>query len=275
VSAPRVAVAWLLAAAMAPGLAATPAAAGIRDFDDGWCGGPRWPFEPPAARGRAGLWAACGLARLHGLADLPLRRLAAGGRAAAWSGALSWQRLGGELWCEDQVDLRVDRDAWGAAGSSLGLAAAIRPWCGLSLRWRRPSYAASATAASLEAAPRAGLVRGRFAGAVQAVPFVLQRGPEAAGPRPWLSASWHDEGWNAAVDLQRDDRGAVSWRAGAELRLGTVFGWGLIADGESGAAGLTTAWRRGRLLVRTSHLAHPALGMTHRWDLVARPAGPS
>lgn len=270
-SAPRLAAAVLLVG-LVSGIAARPSASGIRDFDDGWCGEPTESAEQPGGPARAGLWSACGLARLHGLDDLPLRRLAAGLRASAWTSALSWQRLGGATWHEDQVDLRAARAVAGTgppAGGSGG--GAVRPWCGLALRWRRPCYAALATGASLDVAPQVGFVRGRFTGSLQAVPLILRRGPEAAGPRPWLGARWRDAGWSAAVELQRDDRGAAAWRAGGELRLGTVFRWGLVADGGSGAAGLTTAWRRGRLLVRTSHIVHPALGTTHRWDLVVFP----
>ncbi|MBK9303012.1 MAG: hypothetical protein IPM94_03730 [bacterium] len=270
-SAPRLAAVVLLAAC-ASVIAARPAASGVRDFDDGWCGGPAESAELLGGPARAGLWSACGLARLHGLEDLPLRRLAAGLRAAAWSSTLSWQRLGGEVWHEDQVDLCAARAVAGSGppggGGAVG---AVRPWCGLALRWRRPCYAALATGASLDVAPQAGLARGRFSGSLQAVPLTLRRGPEAVGPRPWLGARWHDANWSAAVELQRDDRGAAAWRAGGELHLGAVFSWGLVADGGSGAAGLTTAWRRGRLLVRTSHVVHPALGTTHRWDLVVFP----
>lgn len=268
---PRLAAIVLLAA-FASGTAVRPAVSGVRDFDDGWCGEPTESAGLLDGPARAGLWTACGLARLHGLDALPLRRLAAGRRTDAWSSTLSWQRLGGEAWREDQVDLRAARDLAGKGlPSDVGAKGAVRPWCGLALRWRRPCYAALATGASLDVAPQAGVVRGRFAGSLQAVPLSLLRGPEAAGPRPWLCARWRDVNWSAAVELQRDDRGAVAWRAGGDLRLGAVFSWGLIADGGSGAAGLTTAWRRGRLLVRTSHIVHPALGTTHRWDLVAFP----
>lgn len=274
-SAPRLAPLVLLAA-LASGIAAGPAASGVRDFDDGWCGGPAESAELLGGPARAGLWSACGLARLHGLDDLPLRRLAAGLRAAAWSSALSWQRLGAEAWHEDQVDLRAARAVAGTGPPADGIdEGAVRPWCGLELRWRRPCYGAQASGASLDAALQAGFARGRFAGSLQAVPLTLRRGPEAAGPRPWLRARWRDANWSAAVELQRDDRGAAAWRAGGELRLGAVFSWGLVADGGSGAAGLTTAWRRGRLLVRTSHVVHPALGTTHRWDLVVIPLGAS
>ena len=88
------------------------ARAGIRDFDDGWGAGPAASADlldgvAHNGGGNVGFWAACGVSRLHGLAELPLQRLAAGRRAAGWSAALSWQRLGGSLWREDQVDLQA------------------------------------------------------------------------------------------------------------------------------------------------------------------------
>ncbi len=264
-----------LAAALGIGGAGTPTAAGIRDFDDGWCG------EPPAAAdlldGAAsdGVWSACGVARLHGMSELPLRRLAAGRRSAPWSAALSWQRLGGSAWREDLVDLRASFGA--VAGSSRSaresVAGALLPWCGLAWRWRRPAYASVPGREAVELAPFAGIVRGGCEVSLHVVPLVVRRGDEAAGPRPWLSARWRDEGWSAACELRRDDRGGATWRAGGDLRLGALISCGLVADGASGAAGVTTAWRRGRLLVRTSHLVHPALGSTHRWDLVTCPRG--
>ena len=271
----RETLAVCLAAALGVGGAGAPAAAGIRDFDDGWCG------EPPAAAdlldGTAGdgAWTACGLARLHGMADLPLRRLAAGRRSAPWSAALSWQRLGGSAWREDLVDLRAVFGGLRKKPRSgrEPVAGVWRPWCGLSWRWRRPAYASVLGREALELAPFAGVARGGFAATLHVVPLVVRRGDEADGPRPWLSVRWRAAAWSATCELRRDDRGVASWRAAGDLRLGAPFGCGLVADGASGAAGVTTAWRRGRLLVRTSHLVHPTLGPTHRWDLVTSPRG--
>ena len=258
------------------------ARAGIRDFDDGWGAGPAASADlldgvAHNGAGNVGFWAACGVSRLHGLAELPLQRLAAGRRAAGWSAALSWQRLGGNLWREDQVDLQASLAvAPGARRPARGPGAiAAGPWCGLAVRWRRPSYATVAGPDVLEIAPVAGYARGGIVGTLQVLPLILRHGPQDAGPRPWLSARWHDGVWSAACEFRRADHGAVAWRASGDLRLGAVFSWGLVADGGSGAAGVTTAWRRGRLLVRTSHLVHPVLGATHRWDLAAIPLGAS
>ncbi len=275
--APRGAMVAGLVATLGLGGAPTPATAGIRDFDDGWCLEPAAAAELLDGAAHDGVWMACGVSRLYGLTELPLRRLAAGRRAASWSAALSWQMLGGGVWREDQVDLRTTFTAASSAvrgghGSGPG---ASRAWCGLATRWRRPSYASVPGRDALEVAPVAGIARGGLVGAIQVVPLILRRGAEAAGPRPWLSAGWHAGAWSAAGELRRADHGVSSWRAEGVLKLGAVFSWGLVADGASGAVGVTTAWRRGRLLVRSSHLVHPVLGPTHRWDLLALPPGGS
>ena len=222
-----------------------------------------------------GAWSACGVSRLHGLAELPLRRLAAGLRTASWSAALSWQALGGDVWREDQVVVRTSFTTGPAsvgAGAGAG-PSGLRPWCGLDLRWRRPRYAAVAGDDDLEVGPVAGLSCGGVAGTVHVLPLVLRRGAESVGPRPWLAVRRLDDAWSASILLERADRGVASWRAGGDLRLGAAFCCGLVTDGAGGAVGVTTAWRRGRLLVRTSHLVHPVLGTTHRWDLAVVPVG--
>ena len=41
-----------------------------------------------------------------------------------------------------------------------------------------------------------------------------------------------------------------------------------------GTDGLNTAWSWRGVLLRTSHLVHPALGLTHRWSLTLGRPGP-
>ncbi|MEZ4387659.1 MAG: hypothetical protein R3D98_08790 [Candidatus Krumholzibacteriia bacterium] len=85
----------------------------------------------------------------------------------------------------------------------------------------------------------------------------------------WIVLAGEGEGtaWRAALDRRAD--GTPSLQAEALVRLGRGIAWGIRWDAASGAMGVCTAWRRGALVLRSSHLVHADLGTTHRWSLGA------
>jgi len=72
------------------------------------------------------------------------------------------------------------------------------------------------------------------------------------------------------LDVAADGRPVFGWEALAGL--GGSLGVAWRADRASGAMGGGLIWRSARLRLRTSHLAHPDLGLTHRIEIgVGRP----
>ena len=247
-------------------LAAGPAvAAGVRLLEDAWLWDPVWP---PADRGAAPVaagafvWAAVGTGRLFGLSDLPLSalRVAAGRRGAgsAWGAAAAWQRLGRDILLLDRVEVAAGRSgrwrcrAWATAERQVlaGMPAPARRRAGavLGWSWRAPSGGGYC---DLHLPLLDDMVRDpRFVAPV--FRLVVRLAPAT------LALAWDRRGdgtpllgGEVVVDLSRT--AAVSWRFDAGSRS---IGWGLVL-------------RRGSLLVRTSHLIHPDLGVSHRWQLAA------
>jgi len=258
---PAPAVAAALLALWAPAIAA---AAGGRDFEDGWLLEPSaltWltgASAPPAS-----LWATAGQAHLYGMPELPLQLLGCGWRRGAWRAAWAWQRLGGTGWRDERVRLRLLVGPWRPGGvvagftagwdgvNGLGLEPAGRPSLALEARW--PARPWLELAASWPLTPPPPWHGGR-------------------GWRRWWCLSGQARGWAWSLVCDRADRGAPALGAEAACRLAGGVGWGLRADPAVGVVGLVTYWRHGGALLRTSHLAHPELGVTHRWSVGFGPA---
>jgi hypothetical protein len=81
----------------------------------------------------------------------------------------------------------------------------------------------------------------------------------------WISGRYQHSSW--AVALDRNEAGVPSFQAELMLGLSSHFAWGFRAEPATGSLGFITIWRRSSFLLRTSHLAHPDLGLTHRWCL--------
>lgn len=247
-----VVVAWL-------GSGSPAAAGGCRDLQDGWCLPPdllRPWLAPGRPEGGAGPWVALGQARLYGMPELPLQAVAAGWRAPRWRLALGWQRMGADLLREERVRgqfLVGARQALGvAAGWDLLQLADAAPWRQpvLNLELRLAGPGGTRLAGSLPLLPPPGWY-GR------------------GGVRRWwsLAAAGGGAAWCLAVD--RDARGAPLLEGEGVVRPAAGCGLGLRWEPATGTLGLTTAWLWRGLLLRSSHLAHPTLGVTHRWSLGA------
>lgn len=218
---------------------------------DGRCG-------PPAGRGA---WFRLGQARLWGMPDLPVAEAGAGaawalcGGTAAVQGA--WERTGGDLARTDrqavalgwrrnwEVQLAASRERLAVQGETV--AARDEAWLrtGPDLRW------GEAVSLSLRL-------------------WALLSPPPAGDrqPRPAGRAVLRLRGGACAVawDRRADGRSALGLEAALALGDGAALAarW----DAASASLGPGLILRLGPLLLRTSHLQHPALGLTHRFELI-------
>lgn len=250
-------------AVVAVTLAAGPAGgAGVRLLEDAWLWGPAWP-DSAADRPGAFAWGAAGSGRLFGMPELPVAavRLAAGRRGvgSAWGGTIGWQRLGRDLLRIDNVEATAGRSG--------------RWRCRIRAAAERQTVAGEATApgrrteAVLGWSWRTPAGFGGYCDLHLSLLDELVHDPRYVAPlisvllrlAPVTCAvAWDRRGdgtplLGAEVLVALSGNAAVSWRYDGGSRS---LGWGLVI-------------RRGTLLVRTSHLVHPDLGATHRWQLAA------
>lgn len=252
---------WAAAAMIVLGGAA-PAAASLRRVEGAWLLPPA--LQAPLLResGRvgepAGAWLRIGHARLYGLPELPARLLAVGAAGRAWAAEARWESLGSETLRDDRAEagFRVG-GAW-----QLGLRAGRR-----TLR-----LGAGETAAALDVdveIARYGRSEPIGSWLVQAN-WPLLRDSEpwlAAEPEARLRAALAGSGRALAVVVESaaDGEQILGWEVLAALGGGLAVSW--RSDPASGAAGAGLLWRKRGLRLRTSHLAHPELGLTHRVEL--------
>lgn len=245
-------------------LLGTPAAAGgLRRLDSAWLvpGALHGVLLDPARTTPArtgGSWLRTAQTSLYGLPELPVRLLAVGAAGRTWAVETGWEALGGDALRDDRLTARCSvGDRW-----RVGLWAArrsVRPG---------PGDVGQALAADLEVMARgAHPALGTWMAALQ---WPLARATDSwvgAEPEPRLRAALAAPGRAVALslDVGEDGRPAIGWEAVAGLGGGLGLAW--RSDRASGAAGGGLLWRKGRLRLRTSHLAHPELGLTHRTEI--------
>ncbi len=238
----RIDAAWL----MPPGLAAVAVAA---------------EAAPPAG----GAWVRAGQMRLFGLPDLPARGLAAG-----WRGALAveagWESVG----------LGAFRDGRGFARAEAG----ARWRCGVQATWHRlqPGPGRALDQRAFDATFGSAFALGGNGFCDLRIWLPLARsGPAVLAAEPDRRFRVAVAGRRCAVALALDTgaegRPRGSWEVLCGLGGGLGVGW--RADGASGALGGELVWQRGALRLRTSHLLHPDLGFTHRFELACGCPGAS
>lgn len=252
-------------------LAAPAAAAGLRRLDSAWL----LPaalhgvlLEPaltaPPARG--GSWLRIAQSSLYGLPELPVRQLAIGAAGGGWAAETGWEVLGGDALRDDRLTARCSvGDRW-----RVGLWAArrsVRPG---------PGEAGQALAVDLEVMARG--IHPDLGAWTAVLQWPLVRAADSwvgAEPESRLRAALAAPGRAVALslDMGGDGRPAFGWEAVAGLGGGLGLAW--RSDRASGAAGGGLVWRKGRLRLRTSHLAHPELGLTHRTEICVGSPGVS
>jgi hypothetical protein len=261
----------LLAATTCLVLAAPTAAAGLRRLDSAWLLPAAMhgilldpALTPPPAPG--GSWLRIAQSSLYGLPELPVRQLAIGAAGRSWAAETGWEVLGGDALRDDRLTARCSvGDRW-----RVGLWAArrsVRPG---------PGDAGQALAVDLEVMARGTHpALGAWTAALQ---WPLARAADswlAAEPESRLRAALAAPGRAVALALGmgEDGRPAFGWEAVVGLGGGLGLAW--RSDRASGAAGGGLLWRKGRLRLRTSHLAHPELGLTHRTEICVGSPGVS
>jgi hypothetical protein len=239
--------------------------AGIRDLTDGWLLGPAAvaAFLGPPLLSPNGTWLLAGQSRLFGRPELPVAQLQLGLRVRRGPGqpslGLNWQSLGEGLYQERQYTGHLQ---WGKR-PVLGLevrSLAVRSGGALGFSVRSDTRWQVAVTAQVNG----GLgTAAKFQ--VQVWLPVVAGGSWSGGEgrQPLLRLQWWGGPTAAAlaVDLKEDQTPT----AGAEWWFGHGgAAWGLRVDPATGTLGPVVSWRKGSLLFRSSHLAHPQLGVTHR-----------
>lgn len=246
---------------------------GLRDLEDGWLVSPAearsllclttpsaWRgADDGADAGRAtGWWLALGQARLFAMSELPLLAVALGRTERWWSLAAGWQRLGGELWREDRTRLRLVIGRERRCGLVGGVDAVA--WAG--------GLAEQATQLDVVVEyPLAWDIRARGTWGVLGPPS--WHDTRAPRRQALFTGGWSWGRW--ALACERDGKGVPAVQAEVLMSLGARVAWGLRGDPDTGTLGLSTSWLVARALLRSSHLIHPELGITHRWSVAFGP----
>jgi hypothetical protein len=240
---------------------------GLRDFADGWLLNPGdmafvLATTPPRDTRGWGLWAGAGQGQLFSMEELPLKSVECGivqkGGPLPLYLACSWERLGDELMVEETSVLRF----------RLGR----NPQAGIRVRARRWIVMGEQLDTSLESGLEGRLSFTLGAGltgnvAVRLHPGSLPEWHGRGGRRTLAEGKLFYPGGGLAVRLDQRSDGVPILSLELMGRLTSRLGLGVRADPETGSLGGNLVIRVGGLWLNTSHLVHPALGLTHRFHL--------
>ncbi|MBD3222725.1 hypothetical protein GF314_15945 [bacterium] len=233
-------------------------AGGIRDLDDAWLvSGSRTSALLERGSGR-GQWLEARLGRLYGMPALRQVGLGWWWDGPRWELALLAEQLGRDLYRERTLRARlaVGR-SWrlGAEGGQATLTLGSGPG-----RTHRTVFA---------------WLRGPVGGAVRlGVRWPIARAAAWFAGRGyerwlWLEGDTEAASWSLVVDRRDDGRPGLQFEL--MFALGPGAAGGVRVDAGTGSLGFVVALRAGGALLRSGHLAHPELGVSHRWSLGYRP----
>jgi hypothetical protein len=257
-----------IGAALLLGLVSAPcarpaAAEGLRRLDTAWVVPARLAalaLDHAVDETTQGAWVRAGQTQLFGLVELPVRHLAVGlvGSRRSWALEGGWETVGAGLLRDDRLQTRL------VVGRRLHV--------GADGRWRRvrpgpgPHLREQVWDLNLGFETPAGPL-GRIDLSVYWPVFRL--GDPALAPEPQtrlrLAAAAPGRAVALTIDTAADGRPTCGWEALCGLGAGLGLSW--RADQASGAMGAGLLWQRGALRLRSSHLAHPDLGLTHRFEV--------
>ncbi len=247
-------------------------AGGMRNFADSWPIGAttarRLLLKPTQVAGNGhGFLVKAGQGRLFEMSDLEQRFLAFEGRLSGekiiMEGGALWERTGSDLFKEDQWDCWVlfgENPSWGMAAhhwhQTLG-GVSEPPLLEGGLLW--------------ELVFQWGEINGRFH-----LEWPLGVASQILGGRRrrnLLNLTLANKVLAASLVLDRQDDGTP--RPGFHFLLALDQGIGVEfrVDPSTGSLGPGLAFARRKLMVRTSHIIHPHLGVTHRLMLVMGQSG--
>jgi hypothetical protein len=243
--------------------AAPASAEGLRRLDAAWVVPNRLAALALDIAGEGspgGAWVRAGQARLFGLPELPVRHLAAGvcRRRGAWALEGGWETAGAGDLHDDRMQARL------VAGRRLRV--------GAEGRWRRvqPGRGPRLSEQTWDLALGFDAPAGPLGRVDVNLTWPLLRTADpalAAEPRTRLRLAAAARGRAVALTLDTGPDGPPSggWEALCGLGRGIGLSW--RADHGSGSMGAGLIWQRGTWRLRTSHLAHPDLGLTHRFEI--------
>ncbi len=246
---------------------------GLRDVQDGWLIPTRDAVHLlrmqssdvllPVTPGKpAGVWGIAGTMQMFSMPELPVKLVGMGirlgGENTSWVINGQWQRTGGDLFLSDLQNLTLGLEKKGSVRiglerRSLSLGSEPLPsWIGTKLLWELPPVQVSNC-----------LLRSEII-------FPL-----------WASGNWSDHAvrqsrirfgffWDSyAVAGAFDKKSNLGWALGLELSTVLAHGIGLTVrvDPDTGSLGPGALFAWGQMLLRTSHVVHPELGITHRVTL--------
>jgi hypothetical protein len=192
--------------------------------------------------------------------ELPLLAAGMGWPLLKLQWSLDWQRLGGALVQEDRSRLTL-------RGGSAAEPTLILGWDRLVLARTesrdRPYVGVGIT---IPVPPN---LRIRIEPHLTAPPPWYGR----LAARRWLLVTGGGRGIAWAVAVDKSSGGDPSVQIDLAGRVAPWWALGLRAEPATGVSGITLAWYRGAWLLRTSHLIHAELGVTHRWYLAVGDVG--
>jgi len=246
---------------------------GLRNIEDGWLFSTREMvslLKPDSFAGSdslmntndSGLWAVVGSMQLFGMPELPVTSLGLGAKLSrgksSWVVGGLWQRTGRGVFQSDiqsltfgwekqwQANFNLERNSWTIANRSMpsrvGLMLMLKPPLKNNGKWT--------------------------VGSEIRIPI-------------WASSDWRNHEMRQGrfkVSLFRDNMVLVGsfekkadfgWALGLEVAVALVSGVGITSrfDPDTGSLGPGTIWILRKLLLKTSHVIHPDLGLTHRVTL--------
>ncbi len=252
---------WLLLEAS--GVQAT----GLHGVGDGWLLAPReirevlgCGIESVQPAESSGVWASAAVMRLYGMPELPADRIAVGFRVRRAGTAVqvgaSRETLGTELVRESQ--------------SGIGLH--FGEETGFGVEWCEEDLVIAGERADHRHSWRWVLRTGWWLEAVRVrmrcwLEPVLETRPR---PRSLLSLSTllPRVGLAAAFRVEQRTDQELGLANETTLALNSHLAIGLRYESLTGSMGPVTAWSLGHLMVLTSHVTHPELGITHRFRIV-------
>jgi hypothetical protein len=237
-------------------------AEGLRRIDAAWLV-PSYLSAAAVAGGAAptrdGAWLRAGQMRLFGLEALPARGVAVGWRGTGSAAVeVAWEAVGCDAFRDERGLLRAEVGGRWRVGAQAS--------------WRRlqPGAGARLSQRAVDAVAGCSVPMGALGTCDLRVHVPLLRdGLPAMDPEPdrrlRLAVAGRGRAVALAVDGNPDGRPSGSWEVLCGIGGGAGVAW--RADGGSGAMGGGFIWQRGPLRLRTSHLAHPELGLTHRFEV--------
>lgn len=252
-------------------------AGGLRGFPDAWLlnprdtsyllsGGPKNGYGAGSGKPQKGwaFWVGAGQGALYAMEDLPLLWAEIGVRQKGLpllpDLTVSYERLGREFLVEEwgsarllwgknpRLGIRLRSGSWELAGEKLGSSQA----CDLEGHFHFSMGGLLVGNIGLFLHP----VTGSYWGEVRARQTVAE-------------LKFIFPGAGAACRIDRNNDGAPGFTFEGMVRLSSRVAFGLRGDPETGSIGGSLVILVGRMRLETSHLVHPALGVTNRFMLGA------